>query len=845
MIKHSLFFIFTVSLFFSSVRSQDTVSIPRVYVCGTHLATLPFHTDSTDQNGNKATLFSLFKDYLPSFPDSPDSDQKILTADKTHGFTLDKASSATRVYYLQFPLQTSRFSEITLHIKTADCFKVFLNQEEKLSQKEHGSPKDNLSFKTVKLSLLPGFYMINIQYFSTPDETPALTCFLSTAHSGSDLSLSVPADTRHRPITMTDVLSGVRPVQTGISPSGKFISVAYSHTTPDGEKTYFQEIKCRTSQQLLYKQTGNTFLHWLPTSDKVYYTKKEDNNRQLYTLDPVEHSETLLFEHLPEGNIYFSPKEDYFIFSKEIKATPVQGDFHQLTHPDDRIAGSKNRTQLYKYDLKNGFMQPLTFGSRTCDLEDISHDGSKILFSCTTKRLTKQPFYLHSLFEMDMKNFSVDTLWLEQEWIGNVSYSPTGKALLVTGSPDAFNGVGRNIGSQLQANYYDTQAFIYDLKTHSVQAITKDFMPNVHRTWWNKNDQNIYMLCEDQDYERIYSYNPTTKNHTRLSTALDVVSSAAFSAHSPHLVYISQGVSDYPQVYCHNLVTDRFTLFSHPQKNIREQLRLGDVKDWNFTSSDSTSIIGRYYLPYDFDSSQRYPLIVYYYGGTSPVERTFGTNWNFHYWASQGFVVYVLQPSGTTGFGQEFSARHVNAWGKYTADDIISATQAFCEAHHFIRKDKIGCIGASYGGFMTQYLQTHTDIFAAAVSHAGISDLTSYWGEGYWGYGYNSIAAADSYPWNNPQLYGEQSPLSHADKINTPLLLLHGMEDTNVPIGESIQMYIALKLLGKEVAFVQIKGENHVIADHKRKITWTHTIMAWFAKYLQDDPTWWKSMYKD
>ena len=90
--------------------------------------------------------------------------------------------------------------------------------------------------------------------------------------------------------------------------------------------------------------------------------------------------------------------------------------------------------------------------------------------------------------------------------------------------------------------------------------------------------------------------------------------------------------------------------------------------------------------------------------------------------------MYVVEPSGATGFGQEFSARHVNTFGDYVADDIIEGTRKFVEAHSFVNGKKIGCIGASYGGFMTQYLQTKTDLFAAAISHAGISDHTSYWG---------------------------------------------------------------------------------------------------------------------
>ena len=154
----------------------------------------------------------------------------------------------------------------------------------------------------------------------------------------------------------------------------------------------------------------------------------------------------------------------------------------------------------------------------------------------------------------------------------------------------------------------------------------------------------------------------------------------------------------------------------------------------------------------------------------------------------RGYVVYVINPSGAAGFGQEFASRHVNTAGQGVANDIIEGTRKFAETHPYVDAKKIGCIGASYGGFMTQYLQTQTDLFAAAVSHAGISDHTSYWGEGYWGYSYSEVSMANSYPWKDKKLYVEQSPLYNADKIHTPILFLHGTADTNVPVGESIQM---------------------------------------------------------
>ena len=203
----------------------------------------------------------------------------------------------------------------------------------------------------------------------------------------------------------------------------------------------------------------------------------------------------------------------------------------------------------------------------------------------------------------------------------------------------------------------------------------------------------------------------------------------------------------------------------------------------------------------------------------------------------------MINPSGAAGFGQEFASRHVNTAGEGVADDIIEAVKGFSAEHPWVNSKKIGCIGASYGGFMTQYLQTKTDIFAAAVSHAGISDHSSYWGNGYWGYSYSEVSMANSYPWSQQDLYVKRSPFYNADKIHTPLLFLHGDADTNVPFSESVQMFTALKRLNRPTAFVAVKDANHQVFDYNKRMQWQETIFAWFAKYLQDDPSWWERLY--
>ena len=345
-----------------------------------------------------------------------------------------------------------------------------------------------------------------------------------------------------------------------------------------------------------------------------------------------------------------------------------------------------------------------------------------------------------------------------------------------------------------------------------------------------------------------YSLDPANDKITRLPVDVQTVNNFSVGdSESDWLSYCGQGDTYSGMAYLLNLKKGSSKLIADPLRADLNKLELGETTSWTFTASDGTLIDGTMTLPPNFDSSKKYPLIVYYYGGTSPSQHGLTHPYVPQLFASRDYVVYVVNPSGTYGYGQEFSARHVNAWGKRTADDIIEGVKKFCKEHPFVDSKKIGCMGASYGGFMTQYLQTRTNIFAAAISHAGISDVTSYWGEGYWGYSYNSVAAAESYPWTNPELFTKQGSLFNADKIHTPLLLIHGTADTNVPIGESVQLFNALRILGRDVEFISVDGENHTSGSFpfEKRLLWQNTVMAWFAKYLKDDPRWWNDMYPD
>jgi dipeptidyl aminopeptidase/acylaminoacyl peptidase len=492
--------------------------------------------------------------------------------------------------------------------------------------------------------------------------------------------------------------------------------------------------------------------------------------------------------------------------------------------------------------VPDGTRQRLTAGELTTNLNSISPDGKTLLFSRSLIDYSERPFSKTELYSLDLETLKAQLLW-KGKWFNSAQWAPDGKKLLVLGGPEVFGKMGVNVSKGVIPNAYDVQAYLFDPVTKNAESLTRDFNPTINQAFWSKTEDCIYFITTDRSYVRLYRYNLEKKEFSLIASAVEVIHRFDMAKNKPLAVYTGSSAVVPPRAYVLDLQNKKVRLFKDSGEEDFAEVQFGKVERWTFKNKKGERIEGRIYYPPNFNPSRKYPCIVYYYGGTSPVTRDFGGRYPKNLYAAQGYVVYVLQPSGAVGFGQKFSALHVNDWGIIVADEIILGVKKFLKAHPFVDPNRVGCMGASYGGFMTMLLQTRTNMFAAAVAHAGISSISSYWGEGYWGYVYSSIATANSYPWNRKDIYVNQSALFNADKITTPLLLLHGSVDTNVPPGESTQLFAALKLLGKEVEYIQILDQNHHIMTYNKRIIWTKTIMAWFDRWLKRQPEWWVDLY--
>lgn len=835
-----LFFLFILAGLM--LKAQQPVS--EYYVTSPVSVHMPVQSDSINFKGSKFSVNELLK--TPITIDFEELEYTRMVADTSGYLSLPKADKDCLFYLFATDVRAERFMYATFKIYSSARFEVYVNGESKQSNMTAADTVTKINPLSVSLRMEPQKnYNIVIKVMSAADDKmePMLKCEIVKKKEYSDIECFVAPDLKSR-LSLYETAFGSKVTNLQLSPDGKYLLMGVTES---------YSVKCSMTK-LVLKETKSmkTILEnvpysarWMPKTNSLYYTVNGKKDKDLMMLDPATGLSSVIKRGIPEGTFYWSPTEDYLIYSKYDVNPKDSGPLRRHLTPDDRISGSRNRGYILKYDIKSGLSERLTFGRRSVFLNDISGDGKKILYISQKPAVTERPFNKYSLIELDLATMTADTLIKDEGFLKSAFYSPDMTKLLLIASPEAFGGIGKNCGEHPIANDYDNQAYIMDIATRGITPLTRNFNPVVEPLQWNRSDGCIYFITTDEDCKNIYRYIPDEEKFEKLPLMEDVITSFSLPVDAPSMAaYIGGGNTSTGVAYIYDMKKKRSQLLANPMAESFADLEFGQMEEWYFTSKTGTRIKGQKILPPDFDADKKYPLIVYYYGGTTPTTRSMTSPYAPQLFASRDYVVYVIQPSGAIGFGQEFSARHVNAWGDWTADEIIEGTEKFCEEHPFVDRNKIGCIGASYGGFMTQYLQTKTDLFAAAVSHAGISNVTSYWGEGYWGYSYNSIAAAESYPWNNPELFTKHGSLFNADKISTPLLLLHGSADTNVPIGESIQLYNALKILGKEVEFISVDGEDHFIADYSLRVSWHNTIMAWFAKWLQDSPQWWNELYK-
>lgn len=868
--RASLFLLLTFALVFPLGAAEEAasptaeISIDRWLTLGPVAVPLPAFADEDDEiSGGKVTAKELLQDEQIGPPRvwPAAGDGVVWVEDRSLPWTaadgpvrLEAGSEIPHVAHLAVYVETGRFMKPKLVVESPGLLRVWVDGEQVAEKTEIGEGE-----ASAEVPLTTGRHLVVVKAVRPADgggddvengeeESEAWT--VSTRWEVAEehrASLKMGISPRHG-VVLSDLLDVDQISSLDVSPDGLHVALEMQNpTVPADFRETWYEIRRVSDGAVVRSLRGSpepSGFAWGPEGVFGYVTRK-NGKATLWIGDLDEGGVEALLEDVENfGGFRFDPDGVSVLYSVSRTVEDDDRGVRRLRSPQDRWAGFRSKSELHQVTIADGARRQLTAGALGVDLQDVSDDGHRILVS-RTRHTLERPFSVTDLYELDLRAETLEPRKIREiTWMNQATYAPDGDRLLIHAGPSALGDVGLSVPEAVIPNEYEGELYLLGLDGEGAEPITRDFDPAVDEAAWTASGDLLLRVTEGS-YGPLYRFRPASGSFERLETGVDVVEALDVAEQGPVAVFRGSSATEPPRLAALELEADQAprTLYV-PSEATYEQVDFARMEDFDFTTEDGTVIPGRVYYPPGFDDTKTYPLLVYYYGGVVPTERSFGGRYPKNWWAAQGYVVYVLQPSGAVGFGQERAARHVNDWGRRTGAEIIRGVEHFLDAHPFVDRERVGCFGGSYGGFMSMYLITETDLFSAAISHAGISSIASYWGEGWWGYLYSAVAGADSYPWNRPDLYVEQSPLFRADQIETPLLLLHGTDDPNVPPGESDQMYVALSVLGKDVEYVRIAGEAHWILTYPKRKLWWQTIIAWFDKHLKGEPEYWDHLWK-
>ena len=481
------------------------------------------------------------------------------------------------------------------------------------------------------------------------------------------------------------------------------------------------------------------------------------------------------------------------------------------------------RTHLYVFDLATEVIKQITSGDFDDSEPAWSADGTRIAF---VSNRTADP------------DDNYDTnIWVVAADNGDLGARP----LQITTNPGPDGTPSWNPdGSQIaHTSNTETDAALYGTNHLAVSSaaggesrlLTQQLDRMIFSPRFSRSDDSIYFLLEDsgeQNLARVSASGGAVErlvSGPRVVGALDQGSSGEFAVlvsepHFPAEVFL----------YADGKIERR----SHVNDAVLASLRLGSVEEIRYASKDGTEIEAFVVKPPDFSSRRRYPGILRIHGGPQ-AQYDFSFHFEAQLYASNGYVVVMPNPRGSTGYGQDFCLAIWQAWGEPDFDDVMGAVDYIVEKR-WADPDKLAVTGWSYGGMLTNHVITKTNRFKAAATGASATLYVVNFGhdqyQRWWRYELGL-------PWKpeSRQLYDQLSPFNRVENVTTPTLILGGKEDWNVPIINSEQLFFALKLLGVPTELVVYPDEFHGIDTPSHAKDLYERYLVWFGRYLKGEQT--------
>lgn len=275
---------------------------------------------------------------------------------------------------------------------------------------------------------------------------------------------------------------------------------------------------------------------------------------------------------------------------------------------------------------------------------------------------------------------------------------------------------------------------------------------------------------------------------------------------------------------------------SRVNEELLSSVHLSIPEEFEVESDPGVKVHGWIMKPVGWQEGKKYPCLLQIHGGP---HTAYGLTFvhEFQFLAARGYGIVFANPRGSTGYGQEFEAATRHDWGGADYRDLMAVVE-YARTLPYVDEARLGVLGGSYGGYMTNWIITQTPTFKAAVTMRSTCNRMSQFGTSDAAYR-NGQFEFDGDPWDNPSAYLDRSPLMYVRNVVTPVMIIHGEEDLRCPVGQAEEFFVALKMTGKTAVMVRFPGENHELSRSGRpsnRIERLEYIRAWFDRYLTPSP---------
>lgn len=587
---------------------------------------------------------------------------------------------------------------------------------------------------------------------------------------------------------------------------------------------------------------------WMNDSKHIAFLSNESGSMQLWTMKDDGTARTRLTDR--EGDISdfsFSPDERKVLLVADVKYGKRTADLHpdlpqasgiivndlMYKHWDEwvqtvphpfiaDIEGGKltNERDILKDEPYESPMKP--FGG----IEQLawSPDGKTIAYTCRKKTgreyalSTNSDIYFYDLESGKSVNKTEGMMGYDQ----NPVFSPDGKWLA---------------WESMEHDGYESdksRLFVMDVKTGEKKDISAAFDQNSNNLKWSVDGKSIYFVSCFHAVTQIYRADLADGKIVPVTQGVHDYGSVIPMKNQ--LIGVKQSMSKPDEIYAINASTGEEKELSFENKDILDKLEMGKVEERWITTTDNKLMHTWVIYPPHFDPAKKYPTLLFCEGGPqSTVSQFWSYRWNFQIMAANDYIIVAPNRRGLPGFGYEWLKQISGDYGGQNMNDYLSAIDAVAK-EPYVDKDKLGCVGASYGGFSVYWLAGHHQKrFKAFIAHDGMFNLPQQYleteekwfvnwdlGGAYWEK--NNAVAQRSYA-NSPHLF--------VDKWDTPILIIHGEKDYRILASQGMAAFDAAVLRGVPAEMLIYPDENHWVLKPQNGILWQRTYFGWLDKWLK------------